>query len=126
MKYTENNSQTTQDKVLFLSLENNIRGRIPSVMGDRYAKLDENEKILHIDPDNLYGLAMSETLLEVKFDKTDKLEDILNTPDDSYNGHCVEVDLKDPDQIKEKTTNQKTFHFVLRIKLVLKISLVNL
>ena len=40
---------------------------------------------------------------EIKFDKNVKLEDILNTPDDSDIGYFVEVDLKYPDNIKEKT-----------------------
>ena len=34
-----------------------------------------------------------------------KLEEILNTPDDSDNGYSIEVDLKNPDIIKEKTKN---------------------
>ena len=33
------------------------------------------------------------------------LEDILNTSDDSDIGHFVEVDLRDPDEIKEKAKN---------------------
>ena len=34
-----------------------------------------------------------------------KLEEILNTPDDSDIGYFVEVDLKYPDNIKEETKN---------------------
>ena len=34
---------------------------------------------------------------------SDKLEDILNTPDYSDIGYFIEVDLKYPDNIKEKT-----------------------
>ena len=33
------------------------------------------------------------------------LEEILNTPDDSDVGYIVEVDLRYPDRIKEKTKN---------------------
>ena len=33
------------------------------------------------------------------------LEEILNTPDDKEIGYFLEVDLKDPDNIKEKTQN---------------------
>ena len=41
--------QTLQDKDMILLLENNIRGGISSVMGDRYIKSDKNKKILYID-----------------------------------------------------------------------------
>ena len=101
--------QTLQnnDKILFL--ENNIRG-ISSVMGDIYVQSDEKEKILYANPVNLYGWAMSENLLydEIKIDKNVKLEDILNTQDDSDIGCFIEVDLIYPDIIKEKT---KHFQF---------------
>ena len=48
---------------------------------------------------------MSETLPydENKFDKNVKLEEILNTPDDSDIVYFIEVDLNYPDNIKEKT-----------------------
>ena len=49
LKYTGINLQTLQDKDLGLTLENNIRGGISSVMGDRYVKSDENKKIIHHD-----------------------------------------------------------------------------
>ena len=42
---------------------------------------------------------------EIKFDQNVKLEDILNTPDDSDVGYFVEADLLYPDNIKEKTKN---------------------
>ena len=82
-------------------------------MGDRYVKSDENKKILYIDAINLFGWAMSESL---PYDETEmwhghpdiymiKLEEILNTPDDSDIGYFVEVDLSYPDDIKEKTKN---------------------
>ena len=41
----------------------------------------------------------------IKFDKNVKLEDILNTPDDSDIDYFIEVDLTYPDNIKEKTKN---------------------
>ena len=76
-------------------------------MGDRYIQSDENEKILYIDANNLYGHSMSEPLPydEIKFDQNVELEDILNTPDDSDLGYFIEVDLKYSDNIKEKTEN---------------------
>ena len=107
LKYTGINLQTLQDKDMILLLENNIRGGISSVMGDRYIKSDENRKILYIDANNLYGHSMSQYLPydEIKFDNNVTLEDIINTPDDSDIGYFVEVDLKYPDNIKEKTKN---------------------
>ena len=107
LKYSGINLQTLQDKDMILLLENNIRGGISSVVGDRYIQSDENKKIVYIDANNLYGHSMSEPLPydEIKFDNDVKLEDILNTPDDSDIGYLIEVDLKYPDNIKEKTKN---------------------
>ena len=107
LKCTGINLQTLQNKDIILLLENNIRGGISSFMGDRYIKSDDNEKILYIDANNLYGHSMSIPLPfdEIKFDKNVKLEDILNTPDDSDIGYFVEVDLTYADNIKKKTKN---------------------
>ena len=76
-------------------------------MGNRYVKSDKNKKILYIDANNLYGWAMSESLLydKIKLDNNVNLEDILNTPDDSDIRYFVEVDIKYPDNIKQKTKN---------------------
>ena len=113
LKYTDIKLQTLQDKDLILLIENNIRGGISSVMGDRYVKSDENKKISYIDATNLYGHSMSQMLpydeIEMWHGDPDKywnwLEEILNTPDDSDIGYFLEVDLKYPDNIKEKTKN---------------------
>ena len=107
LKDTGINLETLQDKDMILLLENNIRGGNSSVMGDRYIKSDKNKKILYIDANNLYGHSMSQYLPydEIKFDNNIKLEDILNTPDDSDIGYFIEVDLIYPDNIKEKTKN---------------------
>ena len=105
LKYTGRNLQTLEDKDMILLLENNISGGISSVIGDRYVKSDENKKILYKDANKLYGWAMSEYLPydEIEFDRNVRLEDILNTADDSDIGYFIEVDLKNPDNIKEKT-----------------------
>ena len=107
LKNTGINLQTLQDKDMILLLENNIRGGISSVMGDRYIKSDENKKILYVDANNLYGHSMSQYLPydEIKFDNNVTLEDIINTPDDNDIGYFIEVDLKYPENIKEKTKN---------------------
>ena len=113
LKYTDIKLQTLQDKDLTLLLKNNIRGGICSVMGDRYVNSDENKKILYMDATNLYGHSMSQMLPydEIKMwhghpgKYWNWLEEILNTPDDSDIGYFLEVDLKYPDNIKEKTKN---------------------
>ena len=111
LKYTNIKLQTIQEKDLFLLIENNIRGGVSSVMGDRYVKSDENNKIIYADATNLYGHSMSQFLpydeMEMWHGHRDKywnwLEEILNTPDDSEIGYFLEVDLKYPDNIKQKT-----------------------
>ena len=107
LKYTGINLQTLQHKDMILLLENNIRGGISSVMGDRYITSDEDQKIIYMDATNFYGHSMSQPLPydEIKFDKNVKLEDILDTPDDSDIGYFIEADLIYPDNIKEKTKN---------------------
>ena len=110
LSYTDIKLQTLQDKDLILLIENNIRGGISSVMGDRYVKSDEDNSILYIDATNLYGHSMSQMLpyneIEMWHGHPDKywnwLDEILNTPDDSDIGSFLEVDLKYPDDIKEK------------------------
>ena len=59
---------------------------------------------------------MSESLPygEIKFDRIVELEHRLNTPDDSDIGYFLVVDLKNPDEIKEK--KQSIFHFVLKVR----------
>ena len=111
LKYTDIKLQTLQDKDLILLIENNIRGGISSIMGDRYVKSDEDNKIIYADATNLYGHSMSQMLpydeIEMWHGHPDKywkwLDEILNTPDDADIGYFLEVDLKYPDDIKEKT-----------------------
>ena len=107
LKYTGINLQTLQDKDMILLLDNNIRGGISSVMGDRYVKSSDTKKIMYIDANKLYGHSMSQLLLhdEIEFDEIVKLEEILYTPDDIDIGYFVEVDLKHPDKIKKTTKN---------------------
>ena len=75
-------------------------------MDDRYVKSEE-KKILYLDANNWFGWAMSEYLPydEVKFDRNVKFKDILNTPDASDFGYFIEVDLKYPDNMKDKLQN---------------------
>ena len=105
LKYTNIKLQTLQNKDLILLIENNLRGGISSVMGNRYVKSDENKKIFYADATNLYGHSISQMLRydESKFEKDICLEEILNTPDNNEIGYFLEIDLKYPDNIKEKT-----------------------
>ena len=72
-----------------------------------------------MDATNLYGHSMSQILLHDKKEMwhghpdlyMKKLEEILNTPDDSGIGYFDEVDLKYPDNMKEET---KVFHSLRR------------
>ena len=68
LKYTGIHLQTLQDKDLILTSENNIRGCISSVMGDRYVKSDENENFFYAHANNLYGHSMS---LALPYDETE-------------------------------------------------------
>ena len=85
-------------------------------MGDCYVKSDEIKNILYMDATNLYGHSISQMLpydeIEMWHGYPDLymnwLEGILNTPDDNEIGYFLEVDLKYPDNIKEKT---KLFSF---------------
>ena len=113
LKYTGINLPTLQDKDLILILENNIRGGISSVMGNRYVKSDENKKIIYMDATNLYGHFMIQFLpydeIEMWHGDPDKywnwLDEFLKTPDDADIGYFLEIDLKYTDDIKEKTKN---------------------
>ena len=125
LNYTDIKLQTLQDKDMILLIENNIRRGISSVMGNRYVKSDENKKITYMDATILYGHSMSQPL---PFDEVEmwrghpdlymnKLEEFLNTPDDNGFGYFIEVDLKYPDNIKEKT---KDFPFAPENKVIHK------
>ena len=111
LKYTNIKIRTLHDKDMILLLENNDKGGKSSVMNDRYVESDDIEKILYIDANILYGHSMCQPLPydEIKFDSNVKLEDTLNTTDDSDIGYFVEVDLTYPDNRKEKS---KHFLFI--------------
>ena len=70
---------------MILLVENNIRGGISSVMGDRYVKRSDTKKIMYQDCTNLYGHSMSQILPydEIKFEKVFCIHKILRTPDEN-------------------------------------------
>ena len=101
-------------KELLLLLENNIRGGISSVMGNRHVQSDENKQILYIDANNLNGWAMSQYLPTSEFEKLQlpeeyileqTVEDLRFIPDNNEFGYFIECDLEYPVEIKEKTKN---------------------
>ena len=115
LNFTGINLQTLQDRDLILTLENKIRGGRSSVVGDRHVESDENKKTIYMDATNLNGHSLSQLLpyddIEMWQRHPDlymnKLEEILNTPDDSDMGYFVEAELKYPDNKKK----QKIFPF---------------
>ena len=98
-------------QTLILTLENNIRGGIGSVMGNRYVKSDENKKKIYMDASSLHGYSMIQPLpydeIEMWSGYLDlyinKLEEISITVVDGDIGYFVEVDSRYPDNTKEKT-----------------------
>ena len=113
LKYTGINLQTPQDKDLILTLENSIRGGKSSVMGDRCVKSDENKTLIYMDATNLFGYSLIQPLPyeenEMRHGHPDvyinQLETISNTLGDNDIGFFLEVDLRFPNGIKEKTKN---------------------
>ena len=98
-------TQSASGKELLLLLENNIRGGISSVMGDRHVVSDANKQILYIDANNLYGGAMSQYLPTSEFEKLyfpeayeleQIVEDLRFISDDNEYGFFIECDLLYP------------------------------
>ena len=69
LKLTNIKLDYIREKELLLLLENNIRGGISSVMGDRHVQSDENKQILYSDANNVYGWARSQYLPKGNFEK---------------------------------------------------------
>ena len=105
LKDTGINLETLQDKAMILFSENNIRGCVSSVMSDRYVKSNDSEKLLYIDAINLYGHSMSQPLAydENKFERNICSNEILNTSDNSDIGYFLEVDVRYPYSIGQRT-----------------------
>ena len=83
-------------------MENKIGGGISSIMGDRFVKSDVKKEKIYAEATILYGHFMSQSLPynEIEMWRVDpdflmkKLEEILNTPDDSDVGYFNDADLK--------------------------------
>ena len=112
LDFIKDTAKLPSGKELLLLLENNIRGGISSVMGDRHVQSNENKQILYFDANNLYGWAMSQNLPTGEFEilplnpcnyiLEQLVEDLLQIPDDNEYGFFIECDLLYPAEIKEK------------------------
>ena len=92
--------------------ENGIPGGVSGVFGDRYIESNEDNKIVHIDMNNLYGFAMLQNLPKGNFQIYEKksitksfFDKVLKTHDCSNIGYVLLVDLIYPDNIQLKSTN---------------------
>ena len=103
-----------KDKHSLLLLENNIRGGISNVMGDPFVESNENQQILYIDANNLFGWAMSQYLSTGTFEKLyfpeeyeleQIVQDLRFIPDNNPYGFVIECHLEYPAEIKEKSEN---------------------
>ena len=96
-------------------IEKSKRGGLCFVGSNRYVKANNkylpdfdinkpSNYIMYWDANNLYGWAMSQALpyKDLKFNNDVKLEDILNTPDDSEVGYIVECDFNFPEHLHDK------------------------
>ena len=81
-----------------------MRGGLSGVHRSRYFKSDA-EKVGTHDVNNLYGSSVAQfsAYAEIMFDEHTSLETILTTPDVSKIGYTVELDLKYPYKIKQRT-----------------------
>ena len=112
LKLTNIKLDFIKNQEILLLLENNIRGGISSVMGDRFVESNENKQILYIDANNLYGWEMSQNFPTSEFEKLQLpeqillvqiVEDLTYCPDNNEFGYFIECDLEYPVEIKEKT-----------------------
>ena len=105
LKYSKVKLERIQDIDLFKFLERGIRGEISTILGSRLIESCEKIKILYEDVSNLYGLAMMQFLPtdNVRVEKNNSIDTVLNDTDDSKKGNMVMVDLKYPDENKEHT-----------------------
>ena len=91
---------------MLIIVGNSIRGGICSVMGDRLVKLSQDNKLLYIDSNNLYGHSKMQYTPygEFKFDKDDsKLDEILRNSDNIDVGYLIEIHLKYSEERRKKT-----------------------
>ena len=105
LNFTDVELHYLKDDTLIRLVENDVRGGVSSVMGDRYVESNDEQKVLNNDAYNLYVWAMSEYLpfVKIKFEEEYNINEILNTADDADVGYFVECDLEYSKKIKEIT-----------------------
>jgi hypothetical protein len=115
LKFTKVELDLLSDPDMYRFFEQGIRGGV-SVISGRYAKANnplcpdydpwqENEWIMYLDANNLYGWSMSEQLPVGKFrwlddEEIDRL-DITQIADVGDTGYVLEVDLEYPENIHD-------------------------
>jgi len=121
LKYTRQKLELLTDYNMCLFVEQGIRGgfcqcskRYAKVnnkyMGDKYDATKENVYIEYLDANNLYGLAMRESLPYngFKWSKYEKLNpkstwmDVMNVSNNSPKGYIIEVDLAYPKKLHDR------------------------
>ena len=112
LRYTKAELELIKKVDLLQMFENGIRGGISGVFGDRYNESNHNNKLLHIDMNNLYGFAMLQHLPVGNFQIFENasitesfIDKVLNTHDCNVIGYVLIVDLIYPDNIKHKSKN---------------------
>jgi hypothetical protein len=99
---------------IYQMIEQGLRGGV-SVISHRYAKannkyMNEHDKtkpssyITYLDANNLYGVAMVQSLPKSGFhfvDVESHKDKVLNAEEDSDNGYIVEVDLEYPEELHD-------------------------
>ena len=108
LKYTKIKLDLLSDIDILLSFEKAIRGGISGIMGSRYAKSDENHKLLYVDANNLYGWAMMQNQpysdFKINYEPENITpEKILGIDENSPIGFYFEVDLEYPEIIKKNS-----------------------
>ena len=88
--------------------QNGFRGGISFVMGGQFIYSDDNNKLLHVDQNNLYGWAMMQMLPTGNSKVCDDLSDgsidmVPSTGDESKTGYVLVVDLKYLKNVTEKS-----------------------
>ena len=104
LKMTEVELEKTSDPDKYMFFEQGIRGGI-SYINKRYSKASENNTILYLDMNNLYGFAMSQYLPINSFKWVKNIDEIeeklMKINSNSSTGYILEVDLEYPKELHD-------------------------
>ena len=86
----------------FVGSKRYVRANNKYVAG--YDPTSKSTYLMYLDANNLYGWSMVQDLpyKDIRFNTTIKLDEILETADDSETGYMLEVDLSFPQEIHER------------------------